>query len=158
MADNEQIIRDALITLFEADADTQPSGTYNITKWWRRAEDGIYNKRTPFGYVEFQERIVDEAGSDINNVGYFFVYEIGILANAGSKNSYKADDNVTVLLDKIEDVLLENRTVSGSVDDLAIPIEKEFSRGRLPEGGSLYQDISWGIIRVAFTKKITARQ
>ena len=111
----------------------------------------------PFGYVEFQERIHDEGSDDIVNVGYFYVFEIGVIAAAGSRDVYKADDKVTVLMDKIEDVLLENRTVSSNVDDLAVPIETNFARGRLGEEDS-YQEISWGVLRVGFRKRINARQ
>lgn len=155
MTDHPLIIRDALITLFEADDFVKKGGSLGLREWWRRIEDGLSGKFTPFGYVEFQRRIHDDISDDIANIGYFFEFEIGVLANAKSSDAYKADDLVTGLMDKIEDVLLENRTVGGTVDDLAIPIEWEFDRGRLEP---LYQDISWGVMRMAFKKQITARQ
>ena len=154
MTDHEKNIRDALITLFEADAGLEAGGTLGVTKWWKRVEDGFLNRRTPFGYVEFQRRELDSESSDIANVGYIYVYEVGVIAEAKSVDEYKADDNVTELMDAVETVLIANRTVSGNVDNLASPILKEFARGRAPD---IAGDVSWGVLTVGFKKQITAR-
>lgn len=155
MTDHAKTIRDALIALFNADDDVKEGGSLGVINWYKRVEDGLVNRRPPFGYVEFQRRIHDPSSDDIDNVGYFYEYEIGVLTRSKSRQTFKADDNATTLMDKIEDILLENRTVSDNVDDLAVPIEWEFVRGRIDEVAG---DISWGVLRVMFKKGIVARQ
>ena len=149
--DYEKTVRDALITLFNADAAVKEAGTLGLLKWWKRVEDGFVGRRSPFGYVEFQRRIAGP-GSDMGGVGYIYVYEVGIVGEGKTGElSAAADDVVTALLDGVETVLIANRTVTGNVDDLAVPLEKEFARLRMPDRSG---DISWGVLTVGFKKKI----
>ena len=151
MVDFEKSIRDALITLFNANAAVKEAGTLGLLKWYKRVEDGFVGHRSPFGYVEFQRRVAGP-GSDMGGVGYIYVYEVGVVGEGKTGElAAAADDVVTGLLDGIETVLIANRTVSGNVDDLAVPVEKEFARGRMPDRLS---DISWGVLHIGLKKKI----
>ncbi len=159
VADNELTIRDALITIFNATSDINEGGSLGINKWYRRAEDGInssFNRRSPFGYVEWVDRLGDDESSDLSNIGYFYSFEIGVVDDAASNDAYKADDKVTALLAAIETVLIANPDVSSNVDDLIIPIEKEMVRGRITTE-DLFSNVSWGVLRVKYKKQITAR-